>query len=193
MFRIFHVVCVKSKSTFVSIIWSFASYPQPDSTIDPAGDARGPWRPSFSLPWESSGYAPGGNLFFFFTDVLHVVAILMQYKRWPQWRIDDDDNDEDHFDYRLCHSVFDETIDRYNVYKVETIGDAYMVASGLPTVYDRHAQEMSLLALDLLESVKPLVIPHLPEQKIQLRIGLHSGKFKLAVLHLLSNTRTHND
>ena len=59
--------------------------------------------------------------------------------------------------------------------KVETIGDAYMVASGLPTVYERHAQEMSLLALELLESVKHHVIPHLPEQNIQLRIGLHSG------------------
>ena len=67
------------------------------------------------------------------------------------------------------------SIDRYNVYKVETIGDAYMVASGLPTVYDRHAQEMSLLALELLDAVKHLVIAHLPEQKIQLRIGLHSG------------------
>ena len=61
------------------------------------------------------------------------------------------------------------------VYKVETIGDAYMVASGLPTVYDRHAQEMSLLALELLDSVKHHVIQHLPQQKLQLRIGLHSG------------------
>ena len=59
--------------------------------------------------------------------------------------------------------------------KVETIGDAYMVASGLPTVYERHAQEMSLLALELLDSVKHHVIDHLPEEKLQLRIGLHSG------------------
>ena len=59
--------------------------------------------------------------------------------------------------------------------KVETIGDAYMVASGLPTVYERHAQEMSLLALELLDSVKNHVIPHLSQQNIQLRIGLHSG------------------
>jgi len=71
--------------------------------------------------------------------------------------------------------VFDASIDRYNVYKVETIGDAYMVASGLPTVYDRHAQEMSLLALELLDSVRNHVVPHLPQQNLQLRIGLHSG------------------
>jgi len=71
--------------------------------------------------------------------------------------------------------VFDASIDRYNVYKVETIGDAYLVASGLPSVYDRHAQEMSLLALELLDSVKQHIIPHLPQKTIQLRIGLHSG------------------
>jgi len=73
------------------------------------------------------------------------------------------------------YSVFDASIDRYNVYKVETIGDAYMVASGLPTVYERHAQEMSLLSLELQDSVKHHVVEHMPHQKLQLRIGLHTG------------------
>ena len=73
------------------------------------------------------------------------------------------------------HSLFDASIDRYNVYKVETIGDAYLLASGLPTVYDRHAQEMSFLALDVMNSVKNYVIEHLPHEQLQLRIGLHSG------------------
>jgi len=75
--------------------------------------------------------------------------------------------------------VFDASIDRYSVYKVETIGDAYLVVSGLPTVYDRHAQEMSLLALELLDSVKQHVIPHLPDQQLQIRVGLHSGESEI--------------
>ena len=59
-----------------------------------------------------------------------------------------------------------------------------MVASGLPTVYERHAQEMSLLALELLDSVKDHVIQHLPQRRTQLRIGLHTGRrYRNIVLH----------
>ena len=87
-----------------------------------------------------------------------------------------------HFKCSHYYSLFDASIDRYNVYKVETIGDAYLLASGLPTVYDRHAQEMSLLSLEVMDSVKHHMIPHLPQQQLKLRIGLHSG---LSVNYLL--------
>ena len=72
-----------------------------------------------------------------------------------------------------------------SVDKVETIGDAYMVASGLPTVYELHAQEMSLLALELRDSVKQHVIQHLPDETTQLRIGLHTGCTILTIVLLL--------
>jgi class 3 adenylate cyclase len=73
-------------------------------------------------------------------------------------------------------SVFDATIDRYHVYKVETIGDSYMVVSGLPNLFERHAPEMASLALELQDLLKDHVVVHLPQETIQLRVGLHSGK-----------------
>ncbi|XP_071145186.1 uncharacterized protein [Mytilus edulis] len=71
---------------------------------------------------------------------------------------------------------FDARIEVYDVYKVETIGDAYMVVSGVPRRNGRrHAPEIATMALDLLDNIKKLEIPHLPGSKFKLRIGLHSG------------------
>ena len=69
---------------------------------------------------------------------------------------------------------------RYDVYKVETIGDAYMVASGLPRENGRrHVSEISDMALELLEGVDTFTIPHLPDEQLKLRIGIHTGVFLL--------------
>ena len=40
----------------------------------------------------------------------------------------------------LIYSKFDSRVDMFNVYKVETINDSYMVASGLPEKNDIHAR-----------------------------------------------------
>lgn len=63
------------------------------------------------------------------------------------------------------------------VSQVETIGDAYMVASGLPKRNgDRHAVDIALMALDMLAFVGSFELLHLPGIPLWIRIGVHSGK-----------------
>ncbi|XP_037334922.2 uncharacterized protein LOC119222402 [Pungitius pungitius] len=74
------------------------------------------------------------------------------------------------------YMCFDTRIDSYDVYKVETIGDAYMVVSGLPERNgDRHADEIAKMALDLVAAVRQVSIPHMPDHRLQLRAGIHTG------------------
>uniref|UniRef100_A0A8C4EH49 Guanylate cyclase n=1 Tax=Dicentrarchus labrax TaxID=13489 RepID=A0A8C4EH49_DICLA len=71
---------------------------------------------------------------------------------------------------------FDSILDHHDVYKVETIGDAYMVASGLPKRNgDRHAVDIALMALDMLAFVGTFELLHLPGIPLWIRIGVHSG------------------
>ncbi|KAJ8309667.1 hypothetical protein KUTeg_011532 [Tegillarca granosa] len=83
------------------------------------------------------------------------------------------------------YSMFDATIDIYDVYKVETIGDAYMVASGLPVPNGiRHAGEIGTMALDLLSQCGTFTIHHMPDVPLRLRIGLHTGPCVAGVVGL---------
>ncbi|KAJ8387578.1 hypothetical protein AAFF_G00152740 [Aldrovandia affinis] len=71
---------------------------------------------------------------------------------------------------------FDSILDNHDVYKVETIGDAYMVASGLPRRNgNRHAVDISCMALDILAFVGTFQLRHLPGLPVWIRIGVHSG------------------
>ncbi|XP_078387808.1 guanylyl cyclase C-like [Cetorhinus maximus] len=71
---------------------------------------------------------------------------------------------------------FDQILDNHDVYKVETIGDAYMVASGLPRRNgNRHAVDITRMALDILNFMGSFKLPHLPDLPIWIRIGVHSG------------------
>ncbi|XP_075430078.1 guanylyl cyclase C isoform X2 [Ascaphus truei] len=71
---------------------------------------------------------------------------------------------------------FDHILDHHDVYKVETIGDAYMVVSGLPNRNgNRHAVDICRMALDILSFVGSFELRHLPGLPVWIRIGVHSG------------------
>ncbi|XP_037085079.1 uncharacterized protein LOC119105708 [Pollicipes pollicipes] len=77
----------------------------------------------------------------------------------------------------VIYKMYDSQIDCYDVYKIDTVGDAYMVASGLhmrrPDT--NHAAEVAHMALDLLTGTENFVIPHMPGEKLKIRIGIHTG------------------
>uniref|UniRef100_A0A8C1CBD5 Guanylate cyclase n=1 Tax=Cyprinus carpio carpio TaxID=630221 RepID=A0A8C1CBD5_CYPCA len=83
------------------------------------------------------------------------------------------------------YTTFDAVIGNHDVYKVETIGDAYMVASGVPVPNgNRHAAEIANMALDILSAVGTFKMRHMPDVPVRIRIGLHTGPCVAGVVGL---------
>ncbi|CAL8361849.1 unnamed protein product [Merluccius merluccius] len=69
---------------------------------------------------------------------------------------------------------FDRLTTVHNVYKVETIGDAYMVVGGVPIPVSSHAERVANFALGMILAAHQVINP-ITGGPIQIRVGLHSG------------------
>jgi len=71
------------------------------------------------------------------------------------------------------YSAFDSFVQRHGVEKIRTIGDNYMVASGVPTPRPDHAIAITSLALNMQDHIAGL--PPIGEQLVEFRVGINSG------------------
>jgi adenylate cyclase len=77
-------------------------------------------------------------------------------------------------------STFDKLTEKHGLEKIKTIGDAYMVAAGIPTPRMDHAEAIADMALDMLSAIKALNVKL--STKFDLRIGINSGPVVAGVI-----------
>ena len=77
-------------------------------------------------------------------------------------------------------SAFDSLVDDLGLEKIKTIGDAYMVAGGVPTATEDHVDRTLRLAQEMHEKVAELNATL--GQSLQLRIGLNCGPVTAGVI-----------
>jgi class 3 adenylate cyclase len=77
-------------------------------------------------------------------------------------------------------SVFDRLAQHHGLEKIKTIGDAYMVAGGLPDPRPGHAQAVAELALAMREEVARRADPS--GRPLQVRIGIDTGPVEAGVI-----------
>ncbi|KAI9206774.1 uncharacterized protein BJ171DRAFT_18641 [Polychytrium aggregatum] len=83
------------------------------------------------------------------------------------------------------YTTFDEVISQHDAYKVETINDSYVVASGLPNRNGQlHTSEIADLALDLLSAALSFKLPSRPDFKLKVQIGVNTGPIAAGVVGL---------
>ena len=77
-------------------------------------------------------------------------------------------------------TAFDRLARRYGLEKIKTVGDAYMVAGGLPDPQPDHAEAVAEMALAMRQEAAGHADPH--GRPLQLRIGIDSGPVVAGVI-----------
>uniref|UniRef100_A0A673L6V4 guanylate cyclase n=1 Tax=Sinocyclocheilus rhinocerous TaxID=307959 RepID=A0A673L6V4_9TELE len=85
------------------------------------------------------------------------------------------------------YSRFDCLTNIHNVYKVETVGDAYMVVGGVPVPTDTHAERVANFALSMRIAAREVTNP-ITRQSIQVCVFKHSVGEATEILELKPNS-----
>merc|ERR1719188_1467257 len=74
------------------------------------------------------------------------------------------------------YKIMDRRLDQFDVYKVESISDTYLVASGVPKKNgDRHASEICAAAPSLRDACQIIDRPDMRNRTIEIMAGIHTG------------------
>ncbi|NES18598.1 MAG: PAS domain S-box protein [Symploca sp. SIO3E6] len=77
-------------------------------------------------------------------------------------------------------SAFDKLAEKHGVEKIKTIGDAYMVAGGLPVPQDNHTEAIANMALDMQQAITSIQARQ--GKSFQIRIGINTGPVVAGVI-----------
>ncbi|CBY11242.1 unnamed protein product [Oikopleura dioica] len=74
-------------------------------------------------------------------------------------------------------TLFDDTLHNFpNLFKVETLGDSYMISAGCPVKYDSHEMDLARFALQIRCKIHlNFRIQHLNMERLRMRIGIATG------------------
>lgn len=73
----------------------------------------------------------------------------------------------------ICFTEFDRIMEKYDLEKIKTIGDAYLAVSGLPVSNTLHAKNAVHASLEILSYIKKRKSEN--PNALDIRIGIHSG------------------
>lgn len=100
---------------------------------------------------------------FFFSDVVGFTKICNKLLPWQVIEM-----------LNRLYCVMDSLAKQFNLYKVETIGDAYVCVGGMPLTDKQHARNVANFAIAVRHCCQQILSP-VDHSPIQLRIGIHTG------------------
>ncbi len=77
-------------------------------------------------------------------------------------------------------SAFDHLTEKYELEKIKTIGDAYMVVGGLPVSRADHAEAIANMALDMQDYMQDM--ENIFGEALQIRVGINTGSVIAGVI-----------